>query len=148
MRGQRLVGGLAAATIAMIGSVVAAPAASAAPLRGCPDGYFCFYYNSYYAGARADYFLSDGNLANETFNKGGTSGQGRPVKNNAASAVNNWTYYAVVYYNSNCNGSVASQAYSGYSSANLSPELKNDNASFKWPGTPAGGSDCRDRDQF
>lgn len=148
MRGKRLVVGLAAVIIAMIGSVAAAPAASAEPRRGCPDGYFCFYFNSNYGGARADYFLSDGNLANETFNKGGSNGRGWAVKNNAASVVNNWAYYARVYYNSNCNGSVASQSISGYYTANLNSKMKNNNASFRWPDAPAAGSDCRDRDQF
>lgn len=148
MRAIRALIGVVAIVAAIIGSVVAAPTASAATINGCPENYFCFYFNSNFAGARADYFYSDGNLDNELFNKGGTSGRGVVVKNNAASAVNNWAYYATVYYNSGCNGSVASQSFGAYSKGNFAEPMKNDNASFKWPASYGAFSDCANRDQF
>ncbi|TDV56467.1 peptidase inhibitor family I36 protein [Actinophytocola oryzae] len=97
--------------------------------------YLCFYFNSNYAGARADYLYSDGNLDNERFNKGGSGANGYNVvvKNNAASVVNNWSYSATVYYNSGCNGSVASQTIGAYGKANLNASMKNENASFREP---------------
>ncbi|ADJ49878.1 hypothetical protein AMES_8053 [Amycolatopsis mediterranei S699] len=144
------IGAAAAATL----MAAAAPAAGAAPaqpatvIHGCDAGYFCFYFNSNYAGARADYVDSDGNLDNETFNEGGTNGRGVQVKNNAASAVNNWAYYATVYYNSGCNGSFASQTFGAYASGNFNATMKNENASFKWPTSFGAYSDCANRDQF
>jgi hypothetical protein len=58
--------------------LTAAPAAqaaagAAATIYGCPGYHFCFYFNSGYAGARADYLLSDANLGDELFNKVGTT---------------------------------------------------------------------------
>lgn len=150
MRVKRVLLGLTATVAAITGSAVAAPTASAATINGCPAAYFCFYFNSNFAGAHADYLLSDGNLDNETFNRVGTTsnGLGRVVKNNAASAVNNWSYYATVYYNSGCNGSVASQSIGAYSKANFTEPMKNDNASFKWPASSGVFADCANRDQF
>ncbi len=143
--------GVAAATTLMAGAAPAADAAPAQPasvIHGCDSAYFCFYFNSGFAGARADYLDSDGNLDNEKFNQGGTNGRGVPVKNNAASAVNNWDYYATVYYNSGCNGSVASQTFGAYASGNFNATMKNQNASFKWPASFGTYSDCANRDQF
>jgi hypothetical protein len=143
--------GVAAATTLMAAAAPAAQAAPAQPatvIHGCNAGYFCFYFNSKFAGARADYVDSDGNLDNETFTEGGSNGRGVQVKNNAASAVNNWAYYATVYYNSGCNGSFASQTFGAYSSANFDATMKNENASFKWPTSFGAYSDCADRDQF
>lgn len=148
MRTKRVLIGLAAIIAASTGSVIAAPTASAAALHGCPDANFCFYFNSDWLGGRADYLLSDGNLDNEVFNKGGTNGRGLPVKNNAASVSNNWQYYATVYFNSGCNGSIASQTFGAFSAANFNATMKNENASFKWPASPfAGDKDCANRDQ-
>jgi peptidase inhibitor family I36 len=140
--------GLAAAAAAITGSIVAAPAASAAPINGCPDFDFCFYFNSGYAGARADYVWSDATLDNELFNHGGANGQGVQVKNNAASAVNNYAFTAVVYFNSGCNGSHASQSFGAFSKNNFNATMKNNNASFKWLGGNPGDTDCANRDQF
>ncbi len=127
-----------------------ATASPAATIHGCPAAYFCFYFNSNYGGAHADYLLSDGNLGDELFNKTGTSSNGLnvQVKNNAASAVNNWSYTATVYYNSGCNGSVASQSIGAYGLANFNSTMKNQNASFKWPASFGSFSDCANRDQF
>jgi len=131
--------------------LAAAPAAQAATpaAPSCPSLYFCFYFNSNYGGAHADYLRSDGNLDNELFNKVGTTsnGLGVQVKNNAASAYNNWSYLATVYYNSGCNGSVASQSFGMYGGANFTATMKNNNASFKWPSGPVVFSDCAKRDQ-
>lgn len=150
MRVKRVLVVLAALIAASTGSIVVAPAATAATVNGCPEVYLCFYFNSDFEGARADYLRSDGNLDNETFNKRGTdgNGQGRVVKNNAASVVNNWSYYATVYYNSGCNGSVASQTFGAYRKGNLNATMKNENASFKWPASFGAYSDCANRDQF
>lgn len=70
------------------------------------------------------------------------------MKNHAASVTNNWSYTATVYYNSGCNGSVASQSFAPYSSGNFNATMKNQNASFRWPGSAGASSDCANRDQF
>jgi hypothetical protein len=145
---RRMAIGVAAATTLMAAAAPAADAAPATVIHGCDAGYFCFYFNSNYAGARADYVDSDGNLDNETFTEGGANGRGTPVKNHAASAVNNWAYYATVYYNSGCNGSFASQTFGAYASGNFNATMKNENASFKWPSSFGAYSDCANRDQF
>ncbi|GAB3431132.1 peptidase inhibitor family I36 protein [Actinophytocola sediminis] len=144
---KRMLIGFATVVAALTGIVVTAPAAAAAPIKGCPDAYFCFYFNSNHAGARADFLYSDGNLDNELFNKGGTNGRNVQVKNNAASVVNNWSYAATVYYNSGCNGSVASQSFGAYAASNFNATMKNENASFKWPGSFGAYADCANRDQ-
>jgi peptidase inhibitor family I36 len=153
MRVKRVLIGLAAIIVAIIGCVVAAPTASAATPHGCPETDFCFYFNSDFAGAYAAYFYSDGNLDNELFNRLGVHGDPRNglnvvVKNNAASAFNNWSYYATVYYNSSCNGSFASQTFGQYSGGNFNRTMKNENASFKWPASFGAFADCANRDQF
>ncbi|MEU4806300.1 peptidase inhibitor family I36 protein [Actinosynnema sp. NPDC023587] len=150
MRAKRVLIGLTATLITITGSVLAAPAASAAVIEGCPELYLCFYFNSNFQGARADYLESDGNLDNEKFNKRGTNGNGLgvPVKNNAASVVNNWNELATVYYNSGCNGSVAKQSFGAYGKANLNATMKNENASFNWPNSSGVYKDCANRDQF
>jgi hypothetical protein len=135
-----------AAQAATIGS--AAVQSPASVIQGCAEGYFCFYFNSGFAGARGDYLYSDGNLDNELFNKGGTNGRGVQVKNNAASAVNNWSYLARVYYNSGCNGSVATQSFGAFGSGNFNATMKNQNASFNWPTSFGAYSDCANRNQF
>ncbi|MFF1612286.1 peptidase inhibitor family I36 protein [Amycolatopsis sp. NPDC058278] len=134
--------------------LTAAPAAQATTASPeaptCTVAHFCFYFNSNYAGAYADYLKSDGNLDNETFNKVGTTnrGLGEVVKNHAASVYNNWSYQATVYYNSGCNGSYASQSFAPYHSGNLNATMKNNNASFDWPSSYGEYSDCGLRDQF
>lgn len=150
MRAKRAMTTLAVLTATITGSVLAAPAASAATINRCPEAYFCFFFNSNFQGAHADYLLSDGNLDNERFNKVGSTSNGLNdvVKNNAASVVNNWSYVATVYYNSGCNGSVASQSVGTYTSVNLNATMKNENASFKWPASSGTFSDCANRDQF
>ncbi|MFI5593093.1 peptidase inhibitor family I36 protein [Amycolatopsis sp. NPDC051758] len=147
MRVKRVLTGLAASAAVITGTTVAAPAASAADLHGCPDFYLCFYFNSNFEGALANYAYSDGNLDNEVFRWGGTNGRGVQVKNNAASVINNAGWTATVYYNSGCNGSVASQSFGMYGGANFTPTMKNNNASFKWPSGPVVFSDCAKRDQ-
>jgi peptidase inhibitor family I36 len=147
MRAKRVLTGLTALVAAVTGTTVAAPAASAADIRGCPDFSLCFYFNSDFGGARANYAYSDGNLDNEVFRWGGTNGRGVQVKNNAASVVNNAEWTATVYYNSGCNGSVASQSFGAYSGHDFTATMKNNNASFKWPSGPVVFSDCAQRDQ-
>jgi hypothetical protein len=147
MRAKRVLAGLTALVTAITGITAAAPAASAASLHDCPDLYLCFYFNSDFGGAHASYFYSDGDLGNELFRYGGTNGRGVQVKNNAASVVNNAEWTATVYFNSGCNGSVASQSFRPYSGGNLSATMKNNNASFRWPSGPVVFGDCANRDQ-
>ncbi|MEV6638672.1 peptidase inhibitor family I36 protein [Amycolatopsis sp. NPDC051371] len=147
MHAKRVLIGLTAFVAAIAGTTVAAPAASAGTLHDCPDLFFCFYFNSNFGGAHATYAYSDGNLDNEVFRWGGTNGRGVQVKNNAASVVNNAEWTATVYYNSGCNGSVASQSFGPYSGGNFTATMKNNNASFKWPSGPVIFSDCANRDQ-
>jgi hypothetical protein len=147
MRVKRVLTGLAASAAMITGTTVAAPAASAADLYGCPDFNLCFYFNSNFEGALANYPYSDGNLDNEVFRWGGTNGRGVQVKNNAASVINNEGWTATVYYNSGCNGSVASQSFGMYGGHNFTATMKNNNASFKWPSGPVVFSDCANRDQ-
>lgn len=147
MRAKRVLTGLAALAAVLTGTSVAAPAASAADLYDCPDFSLCFYFNSNFQGALANYAYSDGNLDNEVFRWGGTNGRGVQVKNNAASVINNQGWTATVYYNSGCNGSVASQSFGMYGGANFNATMKNNNASFKWPSGPVVFSDCAKRDQ-
>ncbi|MFF3648602.1 peptidase inhibitor family I36 protein [Streptomyces sp. NPDC002181] len=101
--------------------------ATPASAYACQTGYFCFYYNSNQAGAR---FMTDSNipnLAGETFSTIAT-GEGQPVKNNAASAQNASSYCYRVYYNSNYSG--PSDTVAAYSSRNLA-NTYNDNASVR-----------------
>lgn len=149
MRAKRVLTGLATFAAVITGTTVAAPAASAAggPIEGCPFLYLCFYFNSSYGGAFASYFYSDGNLDNELFRWGGTNGRGVQVKNNAASVVNNTEWAVTIYYNSDCDGRVASQSFGAFSKGNLNSTMKNNNASFKWPSAPTAFSDCERRDQ-
>ncbi|MFT3887320.1 MAG: hypothetical protein QM713_04050 [Arachnia sp.] len=92
-----------------------------------------YYYNSGLAGAWSDFAWNVPNLAGYAYIGGGTgaNGFGDPVKNNAASVRNKHSTAAIhIYYNS---------GYGGYSnkfypnmSGNLSPTLKNENASHQW----------------
>ena len=107
-------------------------AASAAERDGvCDDGEFCLYYNSNGQGAVSDFRGSITNYGGGQPNcyefKGSGSGQGKCVKNNAASAWNRTGQPVTVYYNSNHSG--PSQVIPDGEPVNLSPELKNENAS-------------------
>ena len=84
-----------------------APAAGASGTgTACPSGRVCFYFNSDFQGARADYANSDATMGNELFTDGpvGRNGWGVQVNNNAASLVNNTYAYITIYDNPGCEG--------------------------------------------
>jgi hypothetical protein len=106
----------------MIGTATSAAAAT------CSGVDTCLYYNSNGQGATAGF---DGNIpdyAGYTFDNDGNGG-GLAVKNDAASATNNFLYSPqYIYYNSNWQG--PDQAISPYDAwDNLNSTLKNENAS-------------------
>ena len=74
-----------------------------ASANDCPGGVFCFFYNSHEQGSHNALSTSVPNLAGYTFTSPG-NGQGKGVKNNAASAVNHHRCGATVFYNSNYAG--------------------------------------------
>jgi M23/M37 peptidase domain protein len=109
-------------------------AASAAERDGvCDAGEFCLFYNSNGQGSLSDFSGSIPNYGGGQPNcyefKGSGSGQGKCVKNNAALAWNRTGHPVTVYYNSNYSG--PSQTIPDGEPVNLSPELKNENASHK-----------------
>lgn len=100
-----------------------------------------FYYNSSAAGAQRYFGYPEGDF-NELGELGSTSagpatfcsggnGAGQRVKNNAASVRNAYSVgYARVYYNSWFQGN--SDIVERVTWRNLSPTIKNNNASFQW----------------
>lgn len=75
----------------LAGGAVAMPsAAEAATSSTCPSGSLCLYFNSNFAGARADLRKTDAALNNELFNDGrsGANGWNVQVGNNSASVWN------------------------------------------------------------
>lgn len=64
----------------------------------------CFYFNSDFQGARADYAYSDAGLGNELFTDGraGRNRWGVQVSNNAASVINNTGKQLYWYKDANC----------------------------------------------
>lgn len=112
---------------------VATPAHAAARDGFCNPGEFCFYYNSNLQGSVSDHV---GSLANYGATqptcyefKSSGNGQGRCIKNDAASAWNRTGKFVRVYFNSNYGG-VYHQIPPGQK-VNLSPALKNNNASHR-----------------
>lgn len=126
---------LAAAALgvaAVSGAVlVAAPSAQAATAGNgvCESGEVCLYFNSDRGGS-----LRDFNGSVKTYGEGSTclkfisrgNGQGRCVKNNAASVWNRKTVPVTVFYKSNWAGAIDS--FLGGTTANLRAGLKNENA--------------------
>ena len=97
----------AAAVLALGASALlaGAPAANASGAgTACPSGRVCFYFNSDYQGARADYAYSDAGLGNELFTDGpsGRNGWGVQVNNNAASMINNSGHTVYLYTEAGC----------------------------------------------
>lgn len=95
--------------------------------KDCPADAFCFFYNSNEAGSHDTLHASVRDLAGYTFTSPG-AGQGKPVKNNAASAVNNIDCTATVYYNS---GYLGSHDQLDYRQARQLVNTYNQNASLK-----------------
>ena len=99
--------GIAAAVLAIVSAgVIASPAMAAGTGSSCPTNRFCFYFNSDYKGARADFARSDGSLAQELFTDGptGRNGWGVVVTDNAASVVNNSGKRVWIYTGTRCTG--------------------------------------------
>jgi hypothetical protein len=105
-----LLSALAAAAAAISLAATAAPASAA--LGSCPSNRLCFWFNSDYAGARADFAISDGSLANELFNDGpaGANGWKVQVEDNAASVANRTGEYVSIYLRRRCETLTASDA--------------------------------------
>lgn len=109
-------------------------AASAAERDGvCDVGEVCLYYNSNGEGSVSDFRGSIPNYGGSQPNcyefKGSGNGQGKCVKNNAASVWNRTGRSVTIYYNSNHSG--PSQTIPDGEPVNLRPELKNENAAHK-----------------
>ncbi|GGI83816.1 peptidase inhibitor family I36 protein [Pseudarthrobacter scleromae] len=99
----------AAAVLALGAStfLAGAPAANASGTgTACPSARVCFYFNSDFQGARADYANSDATMGNELFTDGpvGRNGWGVQVNNNAASLINNTYAYITIYDSPGCEG--------------------------------------------
>ena len=114
--------------------VFAVPASDAGAAErdgACDSGEVCFYYNSNQQGAVSDFSSSVGSYGESQPKcyefKGSGKGAGECMKNQAASVANRSDKPVTVYYNSNYQG--ASQTIPAGESANLSAELKNQNAS-------------------
>jgi hypothetical protein len=99
----------------------------------CASGYACLYYNSNFSGAVYRQLIAVPDYAGYTFvaSSKGSAGAGSGVKNNAAS-VDNWDFAngIRIYYNSNYVG--VSQSIGAGGTANLNPDLKNQNASGRF----------------
>ncbi|MBP2708191.1 peptidase inhibitor family I36 protein [Microbispora sp. RL4-1S] len=140
-RTARLISRLTAAAAAMaLGGAVLATAspASAASRNGvCETGEFCYYFNSNnqgslsdFAGSVADY----GTKQPSCFDfKGAGAGKGKCIKNSAASVWNRSGKTVRVYFNSNYGGTY--QDFKPGARGNLTPSLKNQNASHQFVGS-------------
>lgn len=125
---------LAALGAALLGGTVmavAAPAAQAATAGNgvCESGEVCLYFNSNHEGSLRDFSGSvknygEGASCIKFVSRG--NGQGKCVKNNAASVWNRKTVPVTVFYKSGWAGSIDS--FIGGAKANLLPALKNENA--------------------
>ena len=129
---RRFSTGISVLVLAVGVLVVPASAAGAAERDGaCDSGEVCFYYNSNQQGAVSDFSSSVGSYGESQPKcyefKGSGKGAGECMKNQAASVANRSDKPVTVYYNSNYQG--ASQTIPAGESANLGPELKNQNAS-------------------
>ncbi len=126
MRIKSLAAVAAVASVAMIGTALPA---SAEKDGRCDPGDGCLYYNGNRGGSLIDYVYNDTNLAGDRFLSAG-AGRGQSVKNNAASAWNNYTpAHLRVYYNENYLGPYDDIPGGGWE--NL-VHTWNDNASLRW----------------
>lgn len=134
-KARRVATALAVASAAFAGAVAVAPSAHAAGRNGiCESGEFCYYYNSGIAGSVSDFTGSLGNYGATQPDcyefKGAGAGQGRCIKNDAASVWNRTSVPVTVYYNSYYGG--ASQTIPAGAQVNLNATLKNNNASHQF----------------
>ncbi|MET0492820.1 MAG: peptidase inhibitor family I36 protein [Actinoplanes sp.] len=132
----------AVAALVSVGMIVLAPTAAHAAGRDgvCDSGEFCLYYNSDNEGSVSDFTgsIPDYGVSQpECYEfKGAGNGQGRCVKNDAASAWNRTSDPVTVFFNSNYGGTA--QAIAAGAKVNLNDDLKNENASHKF-NTNTGG---------
>src|SRR6476620_2478591 len=131
--------------LVMAGAVVAvataAPASAAERDGACNAGEFCYYFNSGEAGSVSDFTDSQDDYGTTQPScyefKGAGNGQGKCVKNNAASVWNRTGKTVRVYFNSNFAG--AHQDFAPGTRGNLNATLKNENASHELISTPVTG---------
>jgi hypothetical protein len=107
----------------------AVPTATASGTQDyCPADRVCLWFNSDYAGARADLRVSDANLSNELFNDGpvGANGWLVQVENNSASIRNRSGNGIYIYDLRNCDGNNGAYGYLAAGGAgNFTTALKN-----------------------
>jgi len=120
-----------------------APEAQAAARDGaCNSGEFCYYFNSSYGGSVSDFTGSVTNLGDNQPScydfKSAGNGKGVCTKNNAASVWNNTDYIVRIYTGPNYTGSY--DEYKPRTSGNLSPGIKNKNASHQFISPSGGGN--------
>ncbi|MFJ9472910.1 peptidase inhibitor family I36 protein [Streptomyces caniferus] len=118
---------------AALGAALLVPALATtaqASASDCQQNSFCFFYNSNEQGSHNALRSSVSNLAGYTFTSSG-NGQGKSVKNNAASAVSNVCMSVTVFYNSNYSG--PNDLFNYRNAGNLS-NTYNNNASVKFAG--------------
>jgi len=123
---------------ALIGAGIVTVTPSAAHAAGrdgvCDSGEFCLYFNSNNEGSVSDFTGSIADYGTDQPScyefKGAGNGQGRCVKNAAASVWNRTSDPVTVFYNSNYGGTA--QAFAARAKANLNDDLHNENASHKF----------------
>ncbi|MFC7404759.1 peptidase inhibitor family I36 protein [Georgenia alba] len=107
---RRLLASLLAVAGLTLGIVTVAPEAQAAsPADRCPRGALCFYFNSDWNGAQANFYRPvDGFLGNDRFRRGSGyrpgNGVGVPVGNNAASVINRTGHAVFLSDGTQCTG--------------------------------------------
>ena len=127
---------IAVAALVTGGILTVAPSAHAAAVRDgvCDAGEFCLYYNSNNQGSISDFNTSVADYGDSQPScyefKGAGNGQGRCVKNEAASVWNRTSVPVTVFFNSGYRG--ASQGIAAGAKANLNAELKNENAAHQF----------------
>ena len=133
---------IAFAALVTAGIVTVSPTAAHAASRDgvCNTGEFCLYYNSNNEGSVSDFTESIPNYGDEQPScyefKGEGAGQGKCVKNDAASVWNRTDDPVTVYFNSEYGG--ARQGIAAGAKANLNEDLKNENASHKFATNDSG----------
>ncbi|GAB7031705.1 peptidase inhibitor family I36 protein [Streptomyces sp. NPDC021749] len=123
---------LAAAALGAALLVPTLATSAQASVSGCGQNSFCLFCNSNEQGSHNSLRSSVSDLAGYTFTSSG-NGQGKSVKNNAASAsvVSNICMTVTVFYNSNYSGPTDAFNYRNY--GNLK-NTYNNNASVKFAG--------------
>jgi hypothetical protein len=122
---------LAAAAALSVGLTGVANAANQDAVKNTNE--LIYYYNSGLAGAWSDFSVNVSNLAGYSYIGGGkdANGFGYAVKNNAAAIQNKSTTRTVTVYLNSGYQNTANVCLPGCS-GNLTPALKNNNASHRW----------------